>query len=139
MDLARHPSGAAVRRHARHACRASQRVHVGTAQHPGTRRERAPGCWVLARLARPRPSNHQERMVGHRDHDATGTASIYRRGDGSAVVALEDIDIEPGPDYRVFVVRGPDGESPGDGTELDGLRGNQGTQYYEVRSDIDPG
>src|SRR5215207_3480985 len=26
------------------------------------------------------------------DHDATGTASIYRRADGSAVVALENID-----------------------------------------------
>jgi len=72
-------------------------------------------------------------------HDATGTASIFRRADGSAVVALEAIDIEPGPDYRVLVVRGADQESPGDGLELDGLRGNQGTQYYEVPSGTDPG
>jgi len=47
--------------------------------------------------------------------------------------------VEPGPDYRVFVVAGTDRESPGEGVELDGLRGNQGTQYYEVPSDIDPG
>jgi hypothetical protein len=73
------------------------------------------------------------------DHDATGRASIYRRGDGSSVVALEDIDIEPGPDYRVFIVQGSNRESPGNGTELDGLRGNQGTQYYDVPSAIDPG
>src|SRR5262245_59736087 len=71
------------------------------------------------------------RFVGI-DHDATGHASVYRRADGSLVVALEDIDIEPGPDYRVYVVPTPDAERPGDGTELAGLRGNQGTQYYEV-------
>jgi hypothetical protein len=72
-------------------------------------------------------------------HDATGTASIYRRADGSTVVGLEEIDIEPGPDYRVLVVPGDDRTSPGDGPELDALRGNQGTQYYEVPAGTDPG
>jgi hypothetical protein len=72
-------------------------------------------------------------------HDATGTAAIYRRADGSRVVALENIDIEPGPDYRVLVVRGEDREQPDDGLELDALRGNQGTQYYEVPAGTDPG
>jgi hypothetical protein len=72
-------------------------------------------------------------------HDATGTASVYERGDGSRVVALEAIDIEPGPDYRVYVVPGSDRESPGDGLELDALRGNQGTQFYEVPSGTDVG
>jgi hypothetical protein len=73
------------------------------------------------------------------DHDASGTASIYERADGSRVVALEGIDIEPGPDYRVIVVKGDDRRSPGNGTELDALRGNQGTQYYEVPRDVDAG
>ena len=72
-------------------------------------------------------------------HDASGTASIYRQPDGHEVVALEGIDIEPGPDYRVIVVRGDDQQSPGDGLELDALRGNQGTQYYEVPAGTDPG
>jgi hypothetical protein len=72
-------------------------------------------------------------------HDATGTASIYERADGSRVVALEAVDIEPGPDYRVLVVPGADQERPGDGLELDALRGNQGTQYYEVPSGTDAG
>lgn len=72
-------------------------------------------------------------------HDASGTASVYERNDGSRVVGLEAIDIEPGPDYRVFVVPGLDRESPGDGLELDALRGNQGTQYYEVPSGTDVG
>jgi hypothetical protein len=69
------------------------------------------------------------------DHDASGTASIYRRPDGSYVVGLEEIDIEPGPDYQVYVVEGADREEPGDGTQLAGLRGNQGTQFYEVPAD----
>jgi hypothetical protein len=73
------------------------------------------------------------------DHDASGAASIFRQPNGTGVVALEGIDIEPGPDYRVIVVRGTDQESPGDGLELDALRGNQGTQYYEVPSGTDPG
>jgi hypothetical protein len=72
-------------------------------------------------------------------HDASGTASIYWQPNGTAVVALEGIDIEPGPDYRVIVVRGANQESPGDGLELDALRGNQGTQYYDVPSGTDPG
>ena len=72
-------------------------------------------------------------------HDASGTASVYDAPTASRVVGLEAIDIEPGPDYRVFVVPGLDRESPGDGLELDALRGNQGTQYYEVPSGTDVG
>lgn len=70
------------------------------------------------------------------DHDASGEASVYRRTDGSYVVGLEDIDIEPGPDYQVYVVPGADREDPDGGTHLDGLRGNKGTQYYEVPRDL---
>jgi hypothetical protein len=67
------------------------------------------------------------------DHDATGAAVLYRRDDGSFLVGLEQIDIEPGPDYKLYIVPGIDRESPGDaGVFLDSLRGNQGTQYYEV-------
>ena len=87
----------------------------------------------------PQPMKVSTGVLRGIDHDATGTASIYRRADGSAVVALEDIDIEPGPDYRVVVVRGEDRSSPGDGLELDALRGNLGTQYYEVPVGTDPG
>ncbi|HEV8115024.1 MAG TPA: DM13 domain-containing protein [Acidimicrobiales bacterium] len=66
------------------------------------------------------------------DHRASGSAVVYRQPDGSQVVGLEDIDIQPGPDYDVYVVPGADRESLGDAVRLDDLRGNKGTQYYEV-------
>ena len=94
---------------------------------------------TTATTAAPQPvkvSTGQFRGIGH---DATGTASVYRQPDGSYVVGLEEIDIEPGPDYRVYVVPGTDRESPDGGVELDGLRGNQGTQYYEVPDGTDVG
>jgi hypothetical protein len=76
------------------------------------------------------------------DHDARGTVSVYHRADGRGVVALEDIDIEPGPDYHVYVVPGADRADRSGGVELAKLRGNQGTQYYDVpadRDDVGPG
>jgi hypothetical protein len=69
------------------------------------------------------------------DHRATGTASLYRTADGRHLVGLEDIDIQPGPDYDVYLVPGDDQRSPRAGVRLDDLRGNQGTQYYEVPGD----
>ncbi len=72
------------------------------------------------------------------DHDATGTAVLYQRADGTFIVGLESIDVESGPDYKVYIVPGTDRESPGDDGEfLDDLRGNQGTQYYEVPTGTD--
>ena len=71
------------------------------------------------------------------DHRASGTAVIYRQPDGSLVVGLEDIDIQPGPDYDVYVVPGADREDTDGGIRLDDLRGNKGTQYYPVPTGTD--
>jgi hypothetical protein len=72
------------------------------------------------------------------NHRAAGTASIIRQPNGSYVVGLEDIDIEPGPDYFVYIVPG-DATRPGDGAvQLDKLRGNVGTQFYDVPGDVNP-
>ena len=73
------------------------------------------------------------------NHDASGRATIYRQPDGTFVVGLEDLDVEPGPDYFVYVVPGSDRESPGDGIRLDSLKGNQGTQFYPVPAGTDLG
>ena len=71
------------------------------------------------------------------DHRATGTVSIYRAPDGTHVVGLEEFDIQPGPDYDVYIVPGTDRDDPDGGTRLDDLRGNQGTQYYGVPAEVD--
>ena len=106
------------------------------AAEPTTPSTTLPGAPPTTTAAPVRISTGALEGIGH---DASGTASIYRQPDGHEVVALEGIDIEPGPDYRVIIVRGGDQRSPGDGLELDALRGNQGTQYYEVPADTDPG
>jgi hypothetical protein len=74
-------------------------------------------------------------------HDATGGVSLYRQPDGHFVVGLEEIDIQPGPDYDVYVVPGSGKEDKDGGIRLDDLRGNRGTQYYEVPAgtDLDQG
>ena len=71
------------------------------------------------------------------DHRAAGTVAIFRAADGRHVIGLEEFDIQPGPDYDVFLVPGVDRRDPDGGTRLDDLRGNRGTQYYEVPSDVD--
>lgn len=74
------------------------------------------------------------RGIGHR---ARGSASVYRLADGTHVVRLEDIDVENGPDYVVHLVPGADRRSPGDGTDLGALKGNQGSQNYVVPAGTD--
>lgn len=73
------------------------------------------------------------------DHRASGTVSIYRTADGAHVVGLEAFDIQPGPDYDVYVVPGANRADSDGGARLDDLRGNRGTQYYNVPADIDVG
>lgn len=66
------------------------------------------------------------------NHRASGSAALLRLADGSAVVRLERLDVEPGPDYFVFVVPGADRHSPDGGTRLHRLRGSRGNQNYPV-------
>lgn len=71
------------------------------------------------------------------DHRASGTVAVYRQADGRYVVGLEDFDIQPGPDYDLYVVPGADRDERDAGTRLDDLRGNRGTQFYDVPESID--
>jgi membrane-bound metal-dependent hydrolase YbcI (DUF457 family) len=66
------------------------------------------------------------------DHDATGTALLVRRADGSSVVRLQALDVEPGPDYQLHLLPGRDRTWPGGGVHLGRLRGNRGAQNYDV-------
>jgi hypothetical protein len=71
------------------------------------------------------------------DHRAAGAASLYRLSDGTAFVRLEDIDVQNGPDYVLYLVPGTDRRAPGAGVELGALKGNQGTQHYAVPAGVD--
>jgi hypothetical protein len=71
------------------------------------------------------------------DHRATGAAALYRLSDGTAFVRLEDIDVQNGPDYVLYLVPGTDRRAPGAGVELGALKGNQGTQNYVVPAGVD--
>jgi hypothetical protein len=71
------------------------------------------------------------------DHRAEGTVAIYRQPDGRYVIGLEDIDIQPGPDYDLYLVPGDDREDTKGGVRLGDLRGNRGTQFYEVPAGVD--
>ena len=71
------------------------------------------------------------------DHRASGAAALYRLSDGTAFVRLEDIDVENGPDYVLYLVPGNDRRAPGAGVELGALKGNQGTQNYAVPDGVD--
>ena len=71
------------------------------------------------------------------DHRASGAAAVYRLADGTAFVRLEDIDVQNGPDYVLYLVPGTDRRAPGAGVALGDLKGNQGSQNYAVPAGFD--
>jgi hypothetical protein len=70
------------------------------------------------------------------NHRASGSALLIRLADGSHVIRLEHLDVEPGPDYFVFVVPGPEHRAPDGGSRLNHLRGNRGNQNYPVPTGV---
>jgi hypothetical protein len=73
------------------------------------------------------------------DHRAAGGANLIQQENGSLVVELRDIDIQNGPDYDVYLVEGEDRQGIDDGVRIDDLKGNLGTQYYDVPADVRAG
>jgi hypothetical protein len=73
------------------------------------------------------------------DHDASGSVSLIRSGDGSLVVRFENFAIEGVPDPRVHLVPGAEVERPG-GVSLGALQGNHGRVLdYAVPPGTDAG
>jgi hypothetical protein len=71
------------------------------------------------------------------DHRASGTVNVYRQPDTHLVIGLEDFDIQPGPAYALYVVAGADREDVDQGTRIERLRGNKGSQFYDAPDDVD--
>ncbi len=76
-------------------------------------------------------------------HKGSGSAIIYRKDDGAHILRLEDFSVTNGPDLRVLLAAAPD---PQNRRELQAagyihlakLKGNRGSQNYEIPADVDP-
>lgn len=66
------------------------------------------------------------------DHEAEGGAALYSLPDGTALARLEEVDIEPGPDYRLYLVPGAGATTPDGGVDLGPLAGNVGSSNYPL-------
>ncbi len=76
-------------------------------------------------------------------HEGTGEALVYRLEDGSHVLRLEDIDIFNGPALYVYAVAAPDANDAdtilkAGFVSAGPLKGNRGSQTYELPADFDP-
>lgn len=68
-------------------------------------------------------------------HQGSGIATIYRLEDGSHVLRFEDFEVTNGPDLHVFLIP-RDGDMEGY-VDLGSLKGNIGSQNYEIPEDVD--
>lgn len=71
------------------------------------------------------------------DYQASGGVRLLALAGGDHLLRLDDIDVQPGPDYVVYLVDGRDTRDPSGGTFLGALKGNKGNQNYEVPGDAD--
>ena len=104
---------------------------------PATEPASPDGVEPAPAASQPAPERLRSGPIRGIDHRASGTAAIYRQPDGRYVVGLEDIDIQPGPDYDLYIVPGEGREDTKGGIRLGDLRGNKGTQFYEVPEGVD--
>ena len=76
-------------------------------------------------------------ISGLAGHEGTGDAGIFRLENGLHVLRLENLDIQNGPDLRLYLVPGADQTTPSEGSFYFGeLRGNVGNQTYEIDTDF---
>jgi hypothetical protein len=74
-------------------------------------------------------------FVGQAGHDVMGVAVIVDGPSGRQLV-LSELDAENGPDLQLHLSPTADGSVTG-GVKLAPLKGNQGTQTYDLPADVD--
>jgi hypothetical protein len=74
------------------------------------------------------------------DHQAVGTATVYRRGNDHILRFEDDTDIQNGPDLHVWFLATDSyqGGIPEDYLYLGLLKGNVGGQNYQLPDEYDP-
>jgi hypothetical protein len=75
-------------------------------------------------------------------HPTSGTATIYRMGDGSHVLRFTNFDTSNGPDVHVYMVASDDAKDAATVeragfVDLGSIKGNVGDQNYTLPSDLD--
>lgn len=74
-------------------------------------------------------------------HQGSGQVTVYRLPDGSHVLRFENFEVTNGPDLHVILAKHPNPASRADIGEdyvdLGSLKGNVGSQNYQIPADID--
>ena len=76
------------------------------------------------------------------DKAGSGTATIYQLADGKRVLRLTNFSVDNGPDLHVRLIKADDAKNTAsvektDYVELGKLKGNKGSQNYEVPENVD--
>ncbi|MGB3680751.1 MAG: DM13 domain-containing protein [Candidatus Microthrix parvicella] len=73
------------------------------------------------------------------DHETTGRAAVIDE-DGASTLVLDELATDNGPDLVVYLSAAEaseDADYDAEFVDLGGLKGNQGTQTYEIPGDVD--
>ncbi len=77
----------------------------------------------------------QGQFVAQTGHDVVGSAFVVDRS-GTRLLVLPDLDSENGPDLQLYLSPDSSGSVDG-GIKIAPLKGNQGTQSYELPPEVD--
>jgi len=80
--------------------------------------------------------------IHNADKTGSGTATIYQLADGKRVLRLTDFAVDNGPDLHVRLIAADDAKDTAsvaktDHVELGKLKGNKGSQNYDVPEKVD--
>ena len=93
---------------------------------------RPPPTAAPAPPAEPAPTGFRSKA-----HDTSGSVRLLTLEDGSRVLRIEDLDTDNGPDLKVVLSTDPDGYVGDGAVSLGTLKGNKGSQNYEIPADVD--
>lgn len=75
-------------------------------------------------------------FVSQNGYSVRGSVTVVTQPDGTRTLVLQDLESDNGPDLQLYVSPSADGLVDG-GTRLAPLKGNVGTQTYELPAELD--